>query len=126
MCVYVRRQGYLGNRNSDFNLIKLIYFVFEMRIGHKKDFFISAMRFNFTVKYRFSKKYFFYFLSDRIEIFKREKVEVLEYKIYYYKKKFLFYLSRFIFFNKNLLLKEKLITFETLFNDFTKNHDNTQ
>ena len=55
--VCVRRQQYFGNRNSDFNLIKLIYFVFKMRIGHKKDFFISAMRFNFTVKYRFSKKY---------------------------------------------------------------------
>ena len=87
MCVYVRRQRYLGNRNSDFNLIKLIYFVFEMRIGHKKDFFISAMRFNFTVKYRFSKKYFFCFLGDRIEIFKRDKVGFSEYTIYYYSKK---------------------------------------
>ena len=56
------------NNFSDFNIIKLIYFIFRMRIGHKKDFFISAMRFIFTVKYRFSTKYF-YFLGDRIEIF---------------------------------------------------------
>ena len=52
------------------------------------------MHFNFTVKSRFSKRNFFNFSADRIEIFKPDA-------------KFLFYLSRFICFSQKHVIKRK-------------------
>ena len=45
---------------------------FEMRIGHKKDVFISAMRFNFTLKYRFQKNILFIFVVIELRYLNRK------------------------------------------------------
>ena len=99
-----------------------------MGIGDSKDFFISVMRFNFTVKYRCSEKCVFYFLNDKIEIFKWKKWEFKSIKFTIIKKiKFCSTCRGLLFFIKIVLFKTKAYNYRNKQSMISqKNYDNRQ